>query len=1205
MKYLRATLLLLLAATPAFAQSDRGTITGQVLDPSAAVVPGARIVVRNMDTGTLSETVATSTGNYAVTSLPAGAYEVTAEAPGFKKTVRKGIQVQVAAVVRVDFALEVGAQSESVTVTAEAPLLRTENAEQSMNISGERVNALPLNFGGGGGSTGAIRNWMSFIILAPGVSGSSTANPGSNAINGATGGAFKIYLEGQDVTSSNDTVWTSTVASAGVESIGEFSMQTSNFSAEFGQVNGGVFNFTTKSGTNKLHGSGFEYFSNEALDAARPLTVPGTPHTRPLDRKHDFGFSVGGPVWIPKLYDGRNKTFFFFSLEVFRVKTSFLGTGTMPTTAYRNGDFSAALTGRQLGTDPLGRPIIENAVYNPVTERTVGGQVVRDAFQGNIVPKSLLDQVALKIQDLLPNPTTSNLVNNFQVDVGNHKYQSIPSIKIDHSFSNTTKLSGYWSVQHTDQITGPNGLPAPITSQREQLIYGHTTRLNLDKTVTPTLLIHMGAGYLRFHNPDSSPPSVLNYDAVGKLGLSGSATNPAGFPYISAANSNAGGLSYQLGPNTAGLYFNDKLTAVASAAYVRNNHSFKLGGEFKQEVWTDNNYYQSQGFYNFNAAQTALPYLQTTSLGGGTLGFPYASFLMGLVQNATVAAPRTLQWRKKSWAAYLQDDWRFTRKLTIGLGLRWDLSGQGHELHYRTSQIGVNTPNPSAGGLPGGIMYEGYGPGRCNCSFTQTYPYAVAPRLSAAYQINDKTVIRAAWGLTYASAPNWWYVTGGSSSLGVGFNAISFSNPAFGAAALPLQGGLKYNTADLYVASYDPGIVPQKGQLNVPAAWGGQINDHNGGRPARINQWNIAIQREVLPGLSVEAAYVGNRGVWLEANNLVNVNAINPATLAARGLDLNNAADRTLLTSQIGSALAASRGFKAPYAGYPTTATVAQTLRPFPEYNNSLAVRWAPLGNSWYDAMQVKVTKRYSHGLDMTGSFSWQKEQALGAGGNPGPSGPTVNNVFNRQNQKSITSYSTPLVLVIGFNYKTQRWGSNRFLQRIVADWTFGGVLRYASGYPIPVPSAQNNLSSLLYQNTLANRVPGVPLFLKDPNCKCFDVNKEFILNPKAWSDPAPGQWGTASGYYSDYRWQRQAAESLSIGRTFPIREKMSFQIRAEFFNVFNRLQLGGFPSTGNALATQTFNSQGIPTSGFGYFNANGSGVSAPRNGQIVARFQF
>jgi hypothetical protein len=284
---------------------------------------------------------------------------------------------------------------------------------------------------------------------------------------------------------------------------------------------------------------------------------------------------------------------------------------------------------------------------------------------------------------------------------------------------------------------------------------------------------------------------------------------------------------------------------------------------------------------------------------------------------------------------------------------------------------------------------------------------------------------------------------------------------------------------------------------------------------------------------------------------------------------------------------------------------VAQTLRPFPEYNNALAVRWAPLGNSWYDALQVKVTRRYSHGLDMTGSFSWQKEQALGSGGNPGPSGPAVNNVFNRQNQKSITSYSTPLVLVIGFNYKTQRWGSNRFLQRIVADWTFGGVLRYASGYPIPVPSAQNNLSSLLYQNTLANRVPGVPLFLKDPNCKCFDVNKEFILNPKAWSDPAPGQWGTASGYYSDYRWQRQAAESLSIGRTFPIREKMSLQIRAEFFNVFNRLQLGGFPSNGNALATQTFNSQGIPTSGFGYFNANGSGVSAPRNGQIVARFQF
>ena len=228
MKYLCATLCLLLVALPAFAQSDRGTITGEVTDPSAAVVPGAKIVARNMDTGTVSETVATSTGNYTLTSLPAGIYEVIAEAPGFKKTVRNGIQVQVAAVVRVDFALQIGAPTESVTVTAEAPLLKTESAEQSMNISGERVNALPLNFGGGGGSTGAIRNWMSFMILAPGVSGSSTSNPGSNAINGATGGAFKIYLEGQDVSSSNDTVWTSTVAAAGVESIGEFTLQTSN-----------------------------------------------------------------------------------------------------------------------------------------------------------------------------------------------------------------------------------------------------------------------------------------------------------------------------------------------------------------------------------------------------------------------------------------------------------------------------------------------------------------------------------------------------------------------------------------------------------------------------------------------------------------------------------------------------------------------------------------------------------------------------------------------------------------------------------------------------------------------------------------------------------------------------------------------------------------------------------------------------------------
>ncbi len=1209
MRVTLATTCLLLLTAATFAQSDRGTITGTVKDPAEAVVAGASVTVRNTATGTEQKTVTTETGNYTITSLPAGSYELHVEASGFKKYLSQGIQVQVAQTARVNVTLEIGAATDTVLITDQSPLLRTENAEQSTNISGELFNSLPLNFS----ATNSVRGWLSFIQLAPGVSGNThTAN-----INGAPAGSFKIYLEGQDVTSTNDTVWTSTVAAASVETIGEFSIQTNNFAAEFGQVLGGVFNFTTKSGTNQFHGSVYEYLTNEAFNAHRPLSTPfaTSPRAaRALDRKHDYGLSVGGPVRLPWLYDGRNKTFFFFNLEKYRNVTRSSGSlATLPTEAYRRGDFSSALTGRQLGVDALGRPIMENAIYDPRTTRTVTvngvENIVRDPFPNNIIPTSLLDPVALKIQALIPNPDNGELQNNWDPRIPNQKFQSIPSVKIDHSFSDRSKISGYWSLEDTTQITGPDGLPIPITGRRDQKIYGHTVRINLDQTLSPRFVIHLGAGILRFHNPDSAPDEVVTYDAVGGIGFMGASIEPSGFPRIVGPGlgnlqGNRGGMS-AMGPVQANKFWNDKLTAVANATWVRSNHTYKFGGEFKQEVWSDVNLTAAQGRLSFSEAQTGLPYLQNTTVGGGSIGYRYASFLLGQVNTATVAAVKDPQWRKQALSFYGQDNWKVTPKLTINYGLRWDYAGQGHELYYRTSIIGLTTPNPSAGGLPGAFIYEGDGPGRCNCRFTETYPYAFGPRLGIAYRWNEKTVVRIGWGVSYSQLANTWYITGGSPSLGLGYNTIDFSNPAFGQSALLLKDGLVYNRDDLYRASFDPGIRPLPGQTSgFGDFWWGVIQDRNGGRPGRVNQWNIAVQRELLKNFVVEAAYVGNRGVWLEANNLVNVNAISPARLQALGLDLNNAADRQLLTSRIDSQLAAQRGFRAPYAGFPGSATVMQSIRPFPQFNDRLAVRWAPLGNNWYDSLQVKLTKRYSHGLDLTAAYTWQKELVLGSGGNPGLAGPGVNDVFNRDAQKSLASTSQPHIFVTGFSYTTPRVGSNWLVRHALGNWTIGGYLRYASGALIPVPNSNNNLGSLLGQGvgTRQNRVEGQPLFLKDPNCGCIDPRQNLVLNPAAWVDAAPGQFGVSPGFYNDYRWQRQVSENINFGRRFPIKESMAFEIRAEFFNMFNRLMLGG-PASGNPAAAVTRNSAGELNGGFGFINPNG--VGGQRNGQIVARFEF
>jgi hypothetical protein len=280
---------------------------------------------------------------------------------------------------------------------------------------------------------------------------------------------------------------------------------------------------------------------------------------------------------------------------------------------------------------------------------------------------------------------------------------------------------------------------------------------------------------------------------------------------------------------------------------------------------------------------------------------------------------------------------------------------------------------------------------------------------------------------------------------------------------------------------------------------------------------------------------------------------------------------------------------------------------------------WDPMGDTWYDSLQAKVTKRLSHGLDFQVSYTWSKSLTLGAednnnyfnvaGSGGGGFGPQINDVFNRSIDKTLSGYDQPQLLVIAGNYITPRLrGSgvfgNRYLSWIARDWRLGAVLRYGSGMPIKVPNATSGLGAYTFQTSFANRVPGVPLFTEDLNCHCFDPNTTFVLNPAAWVNPPAGQYGTSAGYYSDYRYPRRPIENVSIGRNFPIREgRMNLQIRAEFTNIFNRTELND-PTSTNAFATQTRNAAGQATAGFGYINT-ATVFSAPRQGQLVARFQF
>jgi hypothetical protein len=1202
-----------------YAQSDRGTITGTVSDPAGAVLANAAVEVRNTETGALYQVGTSGTGNYVV-QVPTGTYQVSVTAPGFKQYVRPNIVVPVEQTLRIDVPLEVGAATESVTVNEAAPLLKTESGELAQNVAAETLDSLPI-LGIGNANVGAtgIRSVYSVTTMLP---GNTWLPDNSIRINGLEGNSAALRVEGQEATATgasgpNGTgmAYTSTNEPS-VEAVQEVAVQTSNYAAEFGQAGGGLFNFTMKSGTNQYHGTGYDYYVNEFLNAGTPFTNNGNGQLiRPRQRRNDYGFNVGGPLSIPKLYNGHDKTFFFINWEQFREKDLINNLPlTVPIEAYRQGNFEQALTGRNLGTDGLGRPIMENQIYDPYSNFVVNGVTYREPYPNNTIPVSQLDPVALKVQSYIPQPNEPGLVNNFLPTYTNTRVSTIPSVKLDHLFSARLKLSGYWGLTRTDS---PNnmGFPYPIQNVAPTHIKNDTVRGNIDFTATPTLLLHVGVGYLLTSNNQEVPP----FNNQQQLGYNGVSANV--FPYFSVLSENTGGSSV-LGPPTD-IYIRDyKPTATTSLTWVKNNHTYKLGGEFVQNGYPMFTQTYAPGNMLFNAAETADPSLNGVPL-PATEGFDYASFLLGMPNTGYIAAPTTEKFGDKSFAWYIQDSWKAARKMTIDYGLRYDFQTYIEERNGLMQNIGITTPNPSAGGLGGGTIFEGYGPGRCNCEFAHNYPYAFQPRLGLAYQLTSKTVIRTGAGIMYAKTQNYPGSNFGSNK--------AFGPPSYGVAPFTLAGGVPYN---ITFPNFYVGQTPlQNNGIDVisnPVSF----LDQNAGRPARMIEWSFGIQREVNQNLMVEASYIGNVGVWWSANTLnpFASNSIPASTFQARGLSLTNPLDQQLLASPVDSPLAAAMGYGGlPFPQFPPGLTVAQALRPLPEYTG-IVEYFNPLGKTWYDALQAKVTKRFSHGLSGLVTYTWSRNLVLGAEDNnqySSPTPPIINNVFNRDNNKSLAGLDQPQALSVAANYTTPNIlaGRSDFLSKAASwfarDWTYGAVLRYASGFPFPVPYSTTNMSTLeggtQAQNTLVDRVPGVPLFTENLNCHCFDPTKVFVLNPAAWANPPAGTWGTANAHYSDYREQRHPIENMSLGRNFRIKERANLLIRGEFTNIFNRTGLN-VPTDSNAFATQTRNAAGNTTGGFGWISTAAVGgnntapaaavtgtfaTPLPRQGMLMARFTF
>ncbi len=615
-----------------------------------------------------------------------------------------------------------------------------------------------------------------------------------------------------------------------------------------------------------------------------------------------------------------------------------------------------------LGKDPLGRNILEGTIYDPLTDRVApNGRRVRDAFLNNTIPKDRFDPVAVKIQALIPlpmGPKKDELINNFHSPWDSSNIRTIPSVKIDHNLSARSKLSFYWS---TTRLTALNPYPfcdgifSPVSSCRNSNGRAHTFRLNLSQTLTPTMLMHFGAGLHTLMWKDDG--NYTNFNQFKELGLPGARADY--FPYITGVLSTSRGGMKTMGPLMQSHELMEKPTANASLTWVRSNHTYKLGAEMRLEGYPTKVFNPAYGTFNFTTAQTGLA-IPGLDLAGGTIGFGYASFLLGLVDNGNIGVASTPRLGKSSWALYAQDSWKITRRFTLDYGLRWDYMGYLKDTYGRIANFSPTTPNPSTGNLMGAVIFE-----RDGVRFANVYPYAFGPRLGAAYQITPKTVFRIGSGISYAQ-------TASENRLSTGIASSNpFSHASFGDPAILLRNGAP---APPDWPNLNPGQFPLRG---IPAT-GPNAFDRNAGRPPRMIQWSIGIQRELSRNLMIEVSYVGNRGAWWEGNELINVNALTAQRLKSFGLDINSADDRFLLTQRLNSTTAKNRGFSTPpYASFPLTSTVAQALRPFPQFTD-ITYRWAPLGRTWYDSLQMKVTKRFSHGLDFTGSFTWQKELMMG-----------------------------------------------------------------------------------------------------------------------------------------------------------------------------------------------------------------------------------
>lgn len=1136
-------------------RADRAVISGVVTDDQAAAVPGATVTIKNEETGVETVLLTNSAGAYTSPPLVLGRYSVTVDLTGFKKMVASGIRLEGGGAIRHDVPLQVGNFAESVVVRSVAGIDET-RPDVSHTVNEKYYQDLPFITGSD------VRLAESVLLMQPGyLPMRPNGDPmfrGSqfnSRINGGQAMATENFFDGAafGYASGHQQSHESTPP---LESVKEVKVISTTYSAQYGHTSGGFVEYSSKSGTNQYRGSAYEYMADDAFNKNTIFAERGGIKKTPI-RNDNFGFTLGGPVRLPR-YDGRNKTHFFANVDYTRIRSGTIaGFGnTTPIDAFKAGNFGALLTGNQIGTDVLGRPILQGQIFDPQTTRLVNGIPVRDPFPNNVIPAGhpLRSVVASRIVPLMVGPDRPGLANNVAgIGTGDQTWELDARnimFRLDQNFTQNFKssLSFYWnrrpSVRNCEGVDGCNYEFDPETQPEKNVNYygngffqrisTHHAHQQFDWIIKNNLLAHstvawdrwfMGGNHL---SAGAGWPQRLWQGTGNPTG--GIVAQDAGPPTM---RFNGGSVPYTPigleGWPRFGFEKNDRWQFSSDVTWAKGRHTLKTGFEFRHHNFPVRGWGAGGVAGNFNFDRLGTAGFDSVGNSLNQTGDPFASFLLGQVQTSNQTIPVFPTFRETYTGLFVNDEFKVADKLTLTLGMRFDYQSARTERQNQYATFSPTAPNPGCGGCPGAVIFAGNGPGRSGRRKFENVPRdAWGPRAGFAYRVDEKQALRGGYGIYYAH---------------VAFSQFTAA-PTQGFASSPFAPN---NTNGIFPAHHlDAGFPADRIQfppfIDPAINLGGNVVAvvPEGLTLPRFQNWSVTYNRQLADNMMLDVSYIGNRGSRLNHHFEtlgVGANMNHPDVLAL---------GTAVLQSNINSPIARAANIPIPYPGF--NGNVAQALRRFPQYQ-TIQWRGVPNGRSQYHAMELLLERRFSRGLQARVGYTYSHLMNNGAESGQGGDGRN-GGVQNPADPLPwiLSDDDTPHVLLSAFTWQVPGPEAGA-MRQILGGWNVSGVLRYESGRPMTV-IMNNDLAGLLFNTQKRpNRTGEAGV----ANTGDFDPFTDRYYNPAGWSNPGPLQFGNAPERDGNVRGFRNFSEDINIFKVFPFTDQRKLRFEAQIGNVFNR----------------------------------------------------